>query len=75
VGSTTGQSVRASNIKATGRAHTSFYLNQVVAGINYYLIGRHRITKTKYGIRVWVGNYTIWTILIRNKDTKNKTEQ
>ena len=57
----TGQSVRASNIKATGRAHTSFYLNQVVAGINYYLIGRHRIKRQnmelEYGRELYNMNY------------------
>lgn len=57
----TGQSVRASNIKATGRAHTSFYLNQVVAGINYYLTGRHRIKRQnmelEYGRELYNMNY------------------
>lgn len=41
----TGQSVRASNIKATGKAHTSAYLNVVVAQIDHYLIGRHRVNR------------------------------
>lgn len=41
----TGQSVRASNIKATGKAHTLAYLNVVVAQIDHYLIGSHRVNR------------------------------